>query len=64
MFDATIKSLLHERQDINFGKEGGVRGVDDRSLDMPFLSLAEEGSSIGPENSALETIVSSVNPWF
>lgn len=64
MFDATIKSLLREHQDNNFGKEGGVGGVDHRSLGMPFQSLTEEGPSIGPENSALETLVSSVNPWF
>eukprot|EP00752_Nemacystus_decipiens_P014275 g12696.t1 len=63
IFDATIKSLLHERQDNNLGREGGVRGVDDRSQGIPFPNITEEGPSIGPENSMLET-VSSVNPWF
>lgn len=64
MFDATMKSLVHERQDKNLGKEGAARGVDGLCLDMPCRSLTEEGPSIGPENSALETVVSSVNPWF
>lgn len=68
-FDATIKALLQERQnnDLQTEKSGiGVVHAQQRGdLDSAsFSALAEEGGSIGPENSALETLVSSVNPWF
>ena len=48
---------------MTLGKGAGVRGADE-SQDMRFLSLTEDGPSMGPENSMLETVVSSVNPWF
>ncbi|CAM9303164.1 unnamed protein product [Ectocarpus fasciculatus] len=69
LFDATIKSLQHERQDDDAGggartwAGGGVGGVDGAGPDTQPSALAEEGASVGPELSGLGTLVSSVNPW-
>ncbi|CAM9231173.1 unnamed protein product, partial [Ectocarpus sp. 13 AM-2016] len=69
LFDATIKSLQHERQDDD--AEGGattraggdVGGVSGAGPSTQPSALTEEGASVGPELSGLGTIVSSVNPW-
>ncbi|CAM9821927.1 unnamed protein product, partial [Ectocarpus sp. 4 AP-2014] len=69
LFDATIKSLQHERQDddaeggATTRAGGGVGGVSGAGPSTQPSALTEEGASVGPELSGLGTIVSSVNPW-